>query len=292
MKYNFTFLFFIYLLLACGGDSAIHSSESSVDTPEPGLSEEVSESKICYIAALTGMNLREEPSTRGAVLKLLPYNTACEIIGQSGKMETIDGLMGEWIEIKTEDQEGFIFSGYTLPIPLPGRNPSTDLKGYFAEHLIRMGNEETSRMTYDPKTQSYIKSKIPEEQLIVETESDKFEKLQEYAGGYYLVQEIGYEYQAQIGFLPGISLQEGFLLTRAIYPNWGYEGCKLNLGKLDLPTDDDLISVHEQCNFQVKMTSKDGKIIKISFLNDELGYYGLEITDTGNGIEIKDYFAL
>lgn len=140
MKYIFTFLFFIYVLLACGGESISDSSESSVDSQESGLSEEASESKICYIAALTGMNLREEPSTRGVVLKLLPYNTACEVIGQSGKMETIDGLMGEWIEVKAEDQKGFIFSGYTIPIPLPGRNPSTDLKGYFAEHLIRTIN--------------------------------------------------------------------------------------------------------------------------------------------------------
>lgn len=292
MKYDYIILVFMCTLLACGGRDEADMRESSAEIQELDSEELEPESNVLYIAAMTGMNLREEPSTRGKVTQLLPYGTTCEVISHSGKNEIIDGLDGEWIEVTAEDQEGYIFSGYTIPIPLPGRNPSTDLKGYFAEHMIRIGNEETFRVTFDPKLEEYKKSKIPDEKLIIETESDKFEKLQEYAGGYYVVQEIGYEYQAQIGYLPGISLQDGFLLARAIYPNWGYEGCKLNLGKLDIPAEDDFISVSELCNFQVKTTRKDGKLTKMTFINDELGYYGLEITDTGNGIEIKDYFAL
>ena len=292
MKYDYIILIFLFTLVACSGSDEAGIQESSGGIQESESEVLESESNVLYIAAMTGMNLREDPSTRGKVTQLLPYGTTCEVKSHSGNNETIDGLDGEWIEVIAEDQEGFIFSGYTIPIPLPGRNPSTDLKGYFAEHMIRIGNEEIFRITYDLKSEGYNKSKIPEDKLIIETESDKFEKLQEYAGGYYLVQEIGYEYQAQIGFLPGINLQDGFLLARAIYPNWGYEGCKLNLGKLDIPTDDDFISIGEQCNFQIKTTIKDGKITKIAFQHDELGYYGLEITDTGNGIEIKDYFAL
>lgn len=292
MKYNCILLFFICALLACGGSDDVEIPGKSDSLQDTESAELESDTIVYYIAALTGMNLREEPSTRGKVIQLLPYGTSCEVKSQSGKIETIDGLKGEWIEVKAGDLEGFIFSGYTIPIPLPQRNPATELKAYLAENMIRMGNEETSRMTYDAKTESYDKSIIPKEEFVVKTNNDRFEQRQEYAGGYYFAHEIGYEYEAHIGLFPGISIQDGFLLARAIFPEWGYEGCKLNLGKLDLPAGDSDIAVSDQCNFQVKVIRKDGQVIKISFLNEEQGYYGLEITDTGKGIEIKDYFAL
>src|SRR5687768_2812469 len=83
-----------------------------------------------YVAAPAGLSLREEPNKDSKRLELLPYGTQLENVtrneygwAESFNHEVIDGYESEWIQIKYNNKTGYLFKGFTLPVPTPA---STD----------------------------------------------------------------------------------------------------------------------------------------------------------------------
>jgi hypothetical protein len=67
---------------------------------------------IKYIPKVDNLRLRESPSIDGKIIRLLTKNEKLEFM-ERGKEETINGIKGYWINIKTEKGEtGWCFDGY------------------------------------------------------------------------------------------------------------------------------------------------------------------------------------
>jgi hypothetical protein len=87
---------------------------------------------IIYVAAITGLSLRTEPSAKSERIELLPYGTKITTYNYTQEYETIDGLSGYWLRIALNGQDGYIFSGYTIPVPPPQKN-TANLDAYLEE---------------------------------------------------------------------------------------------------------------------------------------------------------------
>jgi len=291
IKQSVLYLVLLSILLFSCGSSSDSSDQKPLNSTESGESTVVSD--LVYVAALTGINLREEPGIGGKSIQLIPYMTELKVLEHDIKKESIDGFEGHWIKVSVnENVEGFLFDGFLLPIMPPPTNPPTGIEGYFKENLIRIGNQEAVRLIYDERIEGFKTIKVSLDKVKVEEESDMFEIKQEYAGGYYLTEQIGYENQTIKGFFPGLSLRQGFLLARSLMPSFGYDNCELPLRSLKFPTKDETIRINDGCSYQVTLEVKDGKINKISFLSSDLGYYGLDIKNLNNGVEISTLYAL
>jgi len=292
MKHTFLCCCCLALALAgCKNEDTTKSQKDPINESE--LVTDDPNNNMLYVAALTGVNLREGAGTSGKVIQLVPYMTALTLLEQNVKKETIDEFEGSWVKVALADgTEGYIFDSFTLPILPPATNPSPGIEGYFQDNLIPLGNKEAVRLLYDERIEGYKTIKVPLGKVKVEEESDLFEIKQEYAGGYYLSEQIGYESQAIIGFFPGLSLQQGFILTRALMPKFGYDNCFLQLGSMKFPKEDNVIQINAECSYQLTIEKKAGVISKISFLSSDFAYYGLDLTLINNGVEVKTLYAL
>ncbi len=64
------------------------------------------------IAAAKGLNLRDQPSSTGAVLLTVPYNETVGIIDKTGNSETISGRTANWYKVDYKGTVGWLWSGY------------------------------------------------------------------------------------------------------------------------------------------------------------------------------------
>lgn len=72
-----------------------------------------------YVAAPSGLSLREAPNKESKKLDLLPFGTMVTANYESIWSEEIDGYHGHWFEVKYNGKQGYIFDGYTLPLSVP-----------------------------------------------------------------------------------------------------------------------------------------------------------------------------
>jgi hypothetical protein len=277
------------ILFACNNKTRNEISETN-EVIENGA---IEESKIAFVAPASGMNLRKEGTSKGEVVKLLPYMAEVEILEKSGKKETIDGFLGEWIKVKYQNLEGFVFDGYLLPLMPATANNSGGLEAYFVQNLVKLGTEQYYQIEFDDNFNPQ-KKKISKNQIKIEEESSFFETQQEYAGGYILANQIGYEYSSDWAFFPNLNIQQVFLLARTIFPTFIFnlETCSLNLKNQSFPTLNKTQKINNECEYKIEVEKKAGKIYKISFAYELSFYSNLIILERDGGIEIKNDFAL
>jgi hypothetical protein len=75
-----------------------------------------------YVASPNGLSIREEPSTTSKRVELLAYGTKITNYHFTEITETIDGYFGFWCRIALNGKDGYIFSGFTLPLIPPKEN--------------------------------------------------------------------------------------------------------------------------------------------------------------------------
>ncbi|MFL2628916.1 MAG: SH3 domain-containing protein [Flavobacteriaceae bacterium] len=61
---------------------------------------------IYDINAKSGLNVRESPSTSGKIVDKLEYGITVKILKKTGEFFEVEGIKGEWVEIKTYNQYG------------------------------------------------------------------------------------------------------------------------------------------------------------------------------------------
>lgn len=154
-----------------------------------------------YVAAKAGLNLREKPDPKSKTIINIPYGTKLEMNNdqESNRRISTEGMSGYWRKVKYKDHEGFIIDSYLLPIQPPSAKVKT-MKDYLAEISAPFGDKLTFRSN-----------------TLEEDEAGSYElQKQLFRNGaeYHAFQ--GYEYSSATYFLPGLSLQEGFLLLRLI----------------------------------------------------------------------------
>lgn len=79
-----------------------------------------------FVAALSGLYLREKPATKAKALTLLYFGTRVRILAVQNKTEKIDGREGRWTRVSFGKREGWVFGGYLQSNPPDPRTLSTE----------------------------------------------------------------------------------------------------------------------------------------------------------------------
>jgi hypothetical protein len=155
-----------------------------------------------YVAAKTGLSIREKPDAAAKVLDKIPYGTKISIIRQDEELKriTTEGISGYWQKVKYNNKTGYIVDSYLFPWPPPKLATVKEMKNYFAQVTVPFG----SKLVIKNGT-------------IHNIEEDGWEiNKQLYKNGAEWHQYFGYESGSNAYFLPGFSMEQGFLLARLI----------------------------------------------------------------------------
>jgi hypothetical protein len=160
------------------------------------------QSGTLYVAAKTGLSMRERPDAEANVLEKIPYGTKISIIPVDEELKSImtEGIEGYWQKVKYNNKTGYILDSYLFPWPPPKLATVKEMKNYFAQVAVPFGG----KLVVKSGTMNNI-----------EDGGWQVDK-QLYKNGAEWHQFHGYEYGSNTYFLPNFSLQQGFLLLRMI----------------------------------------------------------------------------
>jgi hypothetical protein len=150
-----------------------------------------------YVAAKTGLSIREKPEAGAKVLDKIPYGIKIIVqdAGEESHQINTEGLSGYWRKVSYSNKTGYIIDSYLFPFPPPKAGIKT-MKDYLAQLspsfgsklVVKSGNEETG---------SELRKQL-------------------YKNGGEWHEFRGYEYGSDTYFLPDLTIQQGFLLVRMI----------------------------------------------------------------------------
>lgn len=159
-----------------------------------------------YVAAKNGLSVREIQDINSNVLAKIPYGTkvAISYLDETVKYNA-EGMEGHWANITYNGKKGYIVNIYLLPWPPPKITKSTvensfEMKNYFAQVTIPFGQKLV------------LKSGTPGG---VDDSGWELTK-QMYKNGAEWHHLSTYESGSDEYFLPGFTLEQGFLLARLI----------------------------------------------------------------------------
>jgi hypothetical protein len=79
----------------------------------------VTAQQTVYVAAESGLSLRDQPDVSGKMLSKLAYGEAIGIIENTDKKLVIldagEKVSGEWVKVETRNHIGYVFNGYLSP---------------------------------------------------------------------------------------------------------------------------------------------------------------------------------
>lgn len=155
-----------------------------------------------YVAARTGLSIREQPDAAAKVLDKIPYGTKITIIQSDEELKSIvtEGMVGYWQKVKYNNKTGYILDSYLLPWAPPKLATVKDFKSWLAQITVPFGG----KLVVKSGSMNNI------------TEGGWQLDKQLYKNGAERHQYHGYEYGSDTYFLPDFSLQQGFLLLRLI----------------------------------------------------------------------------
>jgi hypothetical protein len=67
-----------------------------------------------YIDSPEGLNVRKSPSLDGEIIYLLQNKTKIEVVQINDEKVNIDGILGNWVLIKTATTQGWVFGGFLV----------------------------------------------------------------------------------------------------------------------------------------------------------------------------------
>lgn len=160
------------------------------------------QSGTMYVAAKTGLTFREEPTTSSRAIDNIPYGTKLTIIqiDEELKSHVAENLMGYWQKVKYNNKTGYILDSYLLPWAPPKLSTVNQMDQYISQITVPFGNK------------LIVKSGSTNEFEEMDWEIQK----QLYKNGSEWHRNMGHEYGCDVYFLPGFSIQQGFLLLRLI----------------------------------------------------------------------------
>lgn len=186
-----------------------------------------------YVAAKSGLGMREKPDAAAKVLDKIPYGTKVVTLEEEGEWKEIitEGLTGYWRKVKYNNKTGYIADCYLFPWPPPKLATVTNLKQYLAQISV----PAAPKLTTKSGTMSNIE------------ESGWELSKQLYKNGAEYHDFMAYEYGSDTYFLPGFTLQQGFLLCRLL-PEF-----KSVFGEKDeFPTKNKTIK-NDQTDYEIKL---------------------------------------
>jgi len=148
-----------------------------------------------YVAARSGLNVREYGDPTARVLATIPYGTAVtDMSDDYYGSYTSEGIHGSWRKITYNGQTGYVFTGFLLPYPAPTESTLDD----YISRIVRI---KAGPLEYSPDpTQDMVNS---------HTHTI-------YTDGVYKHEYIGYEYHSTTIGIPNISMEQAFILCRLL----------------------------------------------------------------------------
>jgi hypothetical protein len=155
-----------------------------------------------YVAARTGLSIREKPEIGAKVLDKIPYGTKITLLEMAEEKKSIvtEGITGFWGKVKYNNKTGYIVDSYLFPWAPPKLAIVKEMKDYLAQVTVPFGTKLI--------TKSGTMGNIAESGWEI--------RKQLFKNGAERHEHYGWEYGSNAYFLPGFSLQQGFLLLRLI----------------------------------------------------------------------------
>jgi uncharacterized protein YgiM (DUF1202 family) len=159
-----------------------------------------SQTQTLYVAAKSGLSMRDKPDVKAAVLIKIPYGEKLAVTHPEERViVSTEGINGVWVKTTYGGKTGYVVNSYLLPAEPPKAAVKT-MAEYFQQVSVPVG--------------------IP---LIVKTaDTESFEgsgstiKKVLYKNGAEVHEEQFYEANNNNYFLPGFTIQQGFILVRLI----------------------------------------------------------------------------
>ncbi len=142
-----------------------------------------------YILALSGLNLRAAPNSKGSKIMTLPYGAKVKVVELTDKLFQSGAVEGYWIKVSFQDKQGYIFDGFTAPLPAPEITSDPFGMIYEEKYLGKKGGEYTNKQ-----------GKV----------------IQPYNFGVYTYTETSEISGSAYTYIPKIRLSQAFYLARAI----------------------------------------------------------------------------
>ncbi len=155
-----------------------------------------------YVAAKSGLSIREKPDAAAKVLDKIPYGTKISLIRGEEELKSMisEGMQGFWQKVKYNNKTGYILDSYLLPWPPPKLATVKDMKSYFAQVTVPFG----AKLVVKKGNMNNI-------------EEGGWEiNKQLYKNGAELHEFFAYESGSNAYFLPDFTIEQGFLLVRLI----------------------------------------------------------------------------
>lgn len=160
------------------------------------------QSGTMYVAAKSGLTFREGPGTNFKAIDNIPYGTKVFILQSNEELKNhvSENIMGYWQRVNYNNKNGYLLDSYLLPWPPPVLATVKEMIQYLTQVTTPFGNKLT------------VKSGSSEFMEEMDWEIQK----QLYKNGAEWHRHTAYEYGSDVFFLPGFTMQQGFLLIRLI----------------------------------------------------------------------------
>jgi Bacterial SH3 domain len=155
-----------------------------------------------WVAAKSGLSIREKPSTTAKVLDKIPYGTKISILNTDEELVAVvtEGMHGYWEKVRFNNKTGYIVGSYLFPVAPPKLATVKGMADYFKQVYTPFGNKLV------------VKSGAQEN---IEEGGHELQK-QLYKNGAEWHRFMGYEYGSYTWFFPDFTLYNGFILLRLI----------------------------------------------------------------------------
>ncbi|MEN9548409.1 MAG: hypothetical protein RIR12_1000 [Bacteroidota bacterium] len=220
-------------------------------------------SDVMYVAAKTGLSMREKPEAGAKVMEKIPYGAKVNIINAEEMWLPIvtEGMNGYWRRVKFNNQTGYVVDAYLFNVPPPKLAVVKEMKQYLAQLSQPFG----AKLVVKSGSTSQL------------NEGGWELRKQLYKNGAEWHEALGYEYGSNTYFIPGFTVQQGFLLLRLI-PAFNHI-----IGEKDEFTSVSKKIKKGEIEYDIKvekLTEDASWINKITISYEEGAYYTLEIYQT------------
>jgi len=159
------------------------------------------QTETLYVAAKSGLSLREKPDSSSKLLDKILYGTKVSPLQTDEEWVPVnlEGLNGFWRKIKFNNKTGYIPDCYLFTLP-PPKTSIKEMKDYLLQLSAPFGGK------------LIVKSG---NRFNLEEGGWELHK-QLYKNGAEWHKSLGYEYGSDTYFLPGLTIQQAFLLVRLI----------------------------------------------------------------------------
>ena len=99
---------------------------------------------VFYVAAKSGLSIREKPGANEKVIDKIPYGTKITLPQDDGEWISVrtEGMFGFWRKVKYNNKTGYIVGSYLFPVPPPKSTettmPSAKSSGISAAASVRL----------------------------------------------------------------------------------------------------------------------------------------------------------